>query len=133
MYKNIHTNRKQSNNNNNKKQLKPVILNCPGYGTQFECTTTKNQQTKQNQNKKQWLLTALVCSNLKTTPVYRKILASFSAPSLARAHCDFVSTSSVQISSGWYLCARKSPYALRPVSQKFPQTLPLKLFHCSSD
>ena len=24
-------------------------------------------------------------------------------------------------SSGWYLCAWKSPYALHPVSQKFPQ------------
>jgi len=29
--------------------------------------------------------------------------------------------SSVQFSSRWYLCARKSPYALHPVSQKFPQ------------
>ena len=29
--------------------------------------------------------------------------------------------SSVQFSSKWYLCARKSPYALRPVSQNFPQ------------
>ena len=29
--------------------------------------------------------------------------------------------SSVLFSSRWYLCARKSPYALHPVSQKFPQ------------
>ena len=29
--------------------------------------------------------------------------------------------SSVQFSSRWYLCARKSPYALHPVCQKFPQ------------
>ena len=29
--------------------------------------------------------------------------------------------SSVQFSSRWYLCARKSPYALHPVSQKLPQ------------
>ena len=29
--------------------------------------------------------------------------------------------SSVQFSPRWYLCARKSPYALHPVSQKFPQ------------
>ena len=28
---------------------------------------------------------------------------------------------SVQFRSGWYLCARKSPYVLHPVSQKFPQ------------
>ena len=28
---------------------------------------------------------------------------------------------SVQFSSRWYLCAWKSPYALHPVSQKFPQ------------
>ena len=28
---------------------------------------------------------------------------------------------SVQFSSRWYLCARKSPYALHPVSQMFPQ------------
>ena len=27
----------------------------------------------------------------------------------------------VQFSSRWYLCARKSPYALHPFSQKFPQ------------
>ena len=29
--------------------------------------------------------------------------------------------SSVQFSSRWYLCARKIPYALHSVSQKFPQ------------
>ena len=29
--------------------------------------------------------------------------------------------SSVQFSSRWYLCPRKSPYALHPVSEKFPQ------------
>ena len=29
--------------------------------------------------------------------------------------------SSVQFSSKWYLCAWKSPYALHPISQKFPQ------------
>ena len=28
---------------------------------------------------------------------------------------------SVQFSSRWYLCAQKSPYALHPVSQMFPQ------------
>ena len=28
---------------------------------------------------------------------------------------------SVQFSSRWYLCAWKSPYALHPVSQTFPQ------------
>ena len=27
----------------------------------------------------------------------------------------------VQLSAKWYLCARKSPYALHPVSQRFPQ------------
>ena len=32
--------------------------------------------------------------------------------------------SSVQFSSRWYLCAWKSPYALHPVSQKFPQSRP---------
>ena len=30
-----------------------------------------------------------------------------------------------QFSSRWYLCARKSPYALHPVSQTFPQRCPL--------
>ena len=29
--------------------------------------------------------------------------------------------SSVQFGSRWYLCARKSPYALHPVSETFPQ------------
>ena len=29
--------------------------------------------------------------------------------------------SSVHFTSRWYLCARKSPYALQPVSQKFSQ------------
>ena len=32
-----------------------------------------------------------------------------------------VQFNSVQFSSRWYLCARKIPYALHPVSQKFPQ------------
>ena len=31
---------------------------------------------------------------------------------------------SVKLSSRWYPCARKSPYALHPVSQKFPQRCP---------
>ena len=38
--------------------------------------------------------------------------------------CSCVSSAQdwlVQFSSRWYLCARKSPYALHPVSQKFPQ------------
>ena len=30
-------------------------------------------------------------------------------------------SSSVQFSSRWYLCARKSPHALHPISQTFPQ------------
>ena len=30
-------------------------------------------------------------------------------------------TETVQFSSRWYLCARKIPYALHPVSQKFPR------------
>ena len=29
--------------------------------------------------------------------------------------------SSAQFSSRWYLCVQKSPYALHPVSEKFPQ------------
>ena len=32
-----------------------------------------------------------------------------------------VQFSSVQFSSRWYPCAQKSPFALHPVSQKFPQ------------
>ena len=28
----------------------------------------------------------------------------------------------LQFSSRWYLCAHKSPYALHPISQKFPNT-----------
>ena len=32
-----------------------------------------------------------------------------------------VKFSLIQFSSRWYLCARKSPYALHPVSQKFTQ------------
>ena len=43
--------------------------------------------------------------------------------------CQYISTcqtgvcvlSSVQFSSRWYLCAWKSPYALHPICQKFPQ------------
>ena len=34
----------------------------------------------------------------------------------------------VQFSSRWYLCARKSPYTLHPVSQKFPQRCPLSSY-----
>ena len=39
----------------------------------------------------------------------------------------------VQFSSRWYLYARKSPYALHPVSRKFPPTLLLRRLRCSSD
>ena len=42
----------------------------------------------------------------------------------AQELCSCVSSADdwlVQFSSRWYLCARKSPYALHPVSQKFPQ------------
>ena len=39
----------------------------------------------------------------------------------------------VQFSSRWYICARKIPYALDPVSQKFPPTLTLKWFQYSVD
>ena len=37
---------------------------------------------------------------------------------------SFLQNSSIllQFSSRWYVCARKSPYALHPVSQKFPQS-----------
>ena len=35
--------------------------------------------------------------------------------------CLIVQFSSLHFSSRWYLSARKIPYALRPVSQKFPQ------------
>ena len=34
---------------------------------------------------------------------------------------DWFALITVQFSSRWYLCAQKSPYALHPVSQKFPQ------------
>ena len=34
---------------------------------------------------------------------------------------DKVTHSPAQFSSTWYLCARKHPYALHPVSRKFPQ------------
>ena len=37
----------------------------------------------------------------------------------------------IQSSPKWYLCARKSPYALHPVAETFPR--PLKRFQCSSD
>ena len=36
--------------------------------------------------------------------------------------------SSVQFSSGWSLCARKSPYTLHPVSQRFPQRCDVPMF-----
>ena len=35
--------------------------------------------------------------------------------------CVCAQFSSVQFSSRWYLCAWKSPYALHPICQKFPQ------------
>ena len=35
--------------------------------------------------------------------------------------CEETASITVQFSSRWYLCAPKSPYALHPVSQKFPQ------------
>ena len=38
---------------------------------------------------------------------------------LSKSHV--CSAPSFQFSSRWYLCARKSPHALHPVSQKFPQ------------
>ena len=38
----------------------------------------------------------------------------------------------LQFSSRWYLCVRKSPYMLQPVSLKFPQCC-LWNIHCSSD
>ena len=41
--------------------------------------------------------------------------------------------SSVHFCSKWYLCARKSTYALHPICQKFPPMLPLKQFQSSSD
>ena len=44
----------------------------------------------------------------------------------------FYPFSSVQFSSRWYLCARKSPYALHPSLRRFPTTLPLKQLQCSS-
>ena len=40
--------------------------------------------------------------------------------------------SSVQFSSRWYLCARKSPFAFHPSLRNFPK-LPLKQFQCLSD
>ena len=33
----------------------------------------------------------------------------------------WLSITTVQFSSRWYLCTRKSPYAIHPVTQKFPQ------------
>ena len=39
----------------------------------------------------------------------------------------------IRFSSRRPLCARKGPYALHSVPQKFPKTLPLKQFQCSSD
>ena len=38
-----------------------------------------------------------------------------------------ISKKKVQFSSRWYLCAQKSPYALHPVSQKFPQSSNVRL------
>ena len=46
------------------------------------------------------------------------ILPAFSVMLL---ETDSVDNLSVQFSSRWYLCARKSLYVLHPVSQKFPQ------------
>ena len=50
---------------------------------------------------------------------------------LCHSFCQLYS--SVQFSSRWCLCARKSPYVLHPITQRFPQRLPFKQFQCSSD
>ena len=67
---------------------------------------------------------------LQTCTFKRQIFA------FAHSLCDYISNSSVlfssvhsgiwyipsvQFSSRWYLCGQKSPYALHPVSQTFPQ------------
>ena len=44
----------------------------------------------------------------------------------SHSHKTPILSSLLQFSSRWYLCAQKSPYALHPVSQKFPH-------HCLSN
>ena len=70
------------------------------------------------------------CSHVASFSLYRTTkwrvqLNKLSFVSLALHHCrtcSDVKISSVRFSSRWYLCAGKIRYALRPVSQKFPQS-----------
>ena len=61
-----------------------------------------------------------VCARARAYVRSRLYYVSFSA-AFAVLLVRSIRRSSVQFSSRWYLCARKSPYALHPVSQKFPQ------------
>ena len=58
----------------------------------------------------EWLVQTLICSLFLSMSV---MWGSF--------RIKLVFFWSVQFNSRWYLCARKSPYALHSVSQKFPQ------------
>ena len=83
----------------------------------FTRTSSKEQTTGAQQMDKHSLMSC----------VWSHFPAGFShnAWTALSAHSDFigswVSACYIQFSSRWYLCARKSPHALHPVSQKFPQ------------
>ena len=98
-----------------------MILNSPGYGTQFECTTTKNQQTTQNQKKKKVALHSSGLQQLENNSSLsqnpRQFFCSLISPSALRLR--FNEFSSVQLKT--VSMRSKKPICAPPVSQKFPQ------------
>ena len=79
-------------------QLHPYSCGCMACGTLLTCVTSLSQNAQQR------------CS-------LRKALSASQ-----QSKQDYHNLPPpVQFSSRWYLCAWKSPYALHPVSQKFPQ------------
>ena len=63
---------------------------------------------------------AFICFDTASSAGHKTRIIQLDITSSLRTICH-TSVSSVQFSSRWYLCARKSPYALHHVSQKFPQ------------
>ena len=84
-------------------------------------TTTTTTTTSFRSSRSYWV--TLKCFLRCTAFLLRMLVlqrSTANALGLTR-YMQLYTDSSVQFSSRWYLCARKSPYALHPVSQKFPQ------------
>ena len=79
----------------------------------FNCLRAKSTQELKNMN------AFYIWTRQKNVQTFGTLLLQFSF-------------SSDQFSIGVYICAREGPYALDPVSQEFPQMLPLKQFQCCS-